>query len=247
MVKMIGKVKNNFQALFPTLFSFVRHLYWKISGLQMCLFGTKIEEKRWVKRPLSEIEKGFGSQDHPRRLFLVKALEAFDPVSSVLEIGCGFGPNLYVIAKSFPNAMIRGIDINPKSVQIGNEWFTKENILNVKLLVGKADELKQLQNKSFDIVFTDALLIYIGADKIDSVIKEMFRITRRALIFIELHDEHLKKYACFYDHGNWKRNYVDLLKKYVSKDSIYLTKLPKELWPEEPWLKQGFMIRVIME
>lgn len=63
----------------------------------------------------------------------------------------------------------------------------QEGISNVKLLEGKADTLGEFQDKSFDIVFTNALLIYIGPDEIREVVKEMIRITRKALILMELH------------------------------------------------------------
>ena len=48
----------------------------------------------------------------------------------------------------------------------GNEQLAQEGIPSVRLMVGKADELDQFQNSSFDIVFTNALLIYAGPDKI---------------------------------------------------------------------------------
>ncbi len=56
-------------------------------------------------------------------------------------------------------AQIRGIDINPMAIQRGNEWLAQEGISNVRLSVGKADELEEFPDKSFDVVFTDAVLI----------------------------------------------------------------------------------------
>ena len=94
---------------------------------------------------------------------------------------------MYLIAKKFPNAEVRGIDINPMAIQKGDEWLAQEGISNVKLSVGKADELGQFQDGSFDIVFTDAVLVVIGPDKIKEVIKEIIRIARRALIMVEWH------------------------------------------------------------
>ena len=88
------------------------------------------------------------------KFFLRNFLE-FSP-SSVLEIGSNCGPNLYILARRFPDAELKGIDINSDAVQKGNEWFSDEHISNVKLMVGKADDLQQFQDKSFDVVFTDA-------------------------------------------------------------------------------------------
>jgi SAM-dependent methyltransferase len=140
-----------------------------------------ITNKEWSNRHLYDgedwIEGYWRSRNHPHRSFLVERICKFSP-NSVLEIGCACGPNLYHIAKKFPDAEVRGIDINPIAVQKGNEWFKQEDISNVKLEVGKAQELEQFADWSFDVVFTDAVLIYISPDEIKQVVKEMLRIGR---------------------------------------------------------------------
>ncbi len=179
----------------------------------------------------------------------MEKISNFSPFFSILEIGCNCGPNLYLIAKKFPNIEIKGIDINSIAIKYGNELLTKEGISNVKLLVGKADELNQFQDNKFDIVFTDALLIYIGPDKIKKIMQEMFRITRRALILTEWHSENQDKdpYGLgIYHFGCWKRNYVNLLKHFIPKDRIHLTKIPKEIWPDENWQNLGYIIEIIL-
>ena len=125
----------------------------------------------------------------------------------------------------------------------------KDGISNVKLICGKADELHQFRNKSFDIVFTDALLMCIGPDKIKKVISEMLRIARRALILVEWYCENhnMDPYGQgIYHFGNWKRNYVSLLKQFISKERIRLTKIPNKLWPVKNWQELGYLIEVII-
>jgi 2-polyprenyl-3-methyl-5-hydroxy-6-metoxy-1,4-benzoquinol methylase len=147
-------------------------------------------DEEWATRHIHEgkewIENYWKSRNHPHRSFLVKRICNFSPINSVLEIGCASGPNLYQIAKKFPDAKIRGIDINPMAVQEGNKWFEKEGIHNVKLEVGKAQELMEFADQSFDVVLTDAVLIYIPPDEIKQVVKEMLRISR-ALVLNEWH------------------------------------------------------------
>jgi len=143
----------------------------------MCSILT---DKEWSTRHLYDEDWIMGywrSRNHPHRSFLVERISKFFP-NSVLEIGCTCGPNLYRIAKKFPDAEVRGIDINPMAIQKGNEWFKQEGISNVKLEVGSAQELKQFADKSFDVVFTDAVLIYISPDEIKQVVKGMLRIGR---------------------------------------------------------------------
>lgn len=144
-----------------------------------------------------------------------------------------------------------GIDINPAAIQKGKEWLAQEGISNVKLVVGKADELQAIPDKRFDIVFTDAVLIYIGPDKITKVVKELIRIARRALILVEWHyfeawekdPRGLGVYHC----GNWKRNYVALLRQFVGEEQIHLTKITDDIWPDKNWSKVGAVIEVALE
>lgn len=135
--------------------------------------------EEWAARHLHEevwIENYWKSRNDPHRLFLLEKISKYSPINSVLEIGCASGPNLYNIAKRFPDAEIRGIDINPAAVKKGNVWFRQEGIRNVKLEVGKAQGLKRFADKSFDIVLTDAVLIYISPNEVRKVVKEMLRI-----------------------------------------------------------------------
>ena len=47
-----------------------------------------------------------------------------------------------------------GIDINSQSVQEGNDWMIQEGISNISISIGRAEELSEFRDKSFDIVFT---------------------------------------------------------------------------------------------
>lgn len=137
-------------------------------------------DEEWATRHQLEgdawIENYWKSRDHPHRFFLVERICQHSLIRRVLEIGCGPGANLYNLAKKLPNAEILGIDVNPVAVKRGNELLKTEGIRNVQLEVGKAQELKEFANKSFDVVFTDAVLIYISPDEINRVVEEMLRV-----------------------------------------------------------------------
>jgi len=254
--KLIKFVKR-----WPIIYHFLRRLYYAVSlrHLLELLFGTEVREKEWATRHLRKSDKDdwgkgntdwikgyWDSQNHPHRQFLVEKIGVFSPISSILEIGCNCGPNLCLLAKKFPNAEIRGVDINPMAVKKGNEYLMQERISNVRLSVGKADELSEFPNKAFEIVFTDAVLIYIGPDKIEKVIKEMLRIASRCLILCEWHDFSMKdkQGRGLYHLGFWKRDYNALLEKFVQKDQITVIKIPECLWPETGWGEAGAMVTV---
>lgn len=261
---MKEQLKHSLEKM-PVLYRFIAkgdtYTALRFRYLKYLLSGTKVTEKEWATRHLREGErerddwgksddwiKGYqDSENHPHRTFLVEIISKFNP-SSILEVGCNCGPNLGLLAKKFPDAEIRGIDINPMAVQKGNEWLAQEGISNVKLLEGKADELRQFQDRSFDVVFTDAVLIYVGPDKIKKVIKEMFRITRRALILMEWHsfepDHKDPKGLGIYHYGNWKRDYIALSKQFISEEQIHITKVTEDIWPDKNWKEVGAIIEL---
>lgn len=252
---MKDKMKS-FLKRWPKFYNFLKKGYSKFRSIQRRLLGTRLEEKYWATRHLRKgddwgngkndwIRSYWDSRNHSHRSFLMERIFKFSP-SSILEIGCNCGPNLYLLAKKFPNAEIKGIDINPMAVQKGNEWFAQEDISNVKLSVGKADDLRQFQDKSFDVVFTDAVLIYIGPDKIKKLLGEMLRVTRKALIFLEWHCFNSKSNPLGVYVGHWMRNYVTLLKEFVPENKIKVIKMPEELWPDQNWQRWGAVIEVVI-
>lgn len=227
-----------------------------------------LTDKEWATRHLYEgeewIEGYWNSRDHPHRSFLVEKICKYYPIHSALEIGCASGPNLFHIAKRFPDAEIRGIDINPMAVQKGNEWFRQEDISNVKLEVGKAQDLSRFADKSFDVVFTDAVLIYVSPKEIKQVAKEMLRIGRVSVL-CEWHIFNmwlallLNGYYCLrlkteafkfksdslgFFAGHWARDYRALFRKFVPKEKIRITKLPRQLWNDKDWQRWGAIIEV---
>ncbi len=234
----------------PAFYRFAANIYWtlKFQHLLELLVGTRARERWWASRSIAE---GYwGNRDHPSKHFLAERIAAFSPINSILEVGCTSGPNLYPLAKKFPQAQIVGIDINAAAVEYGNARFAQEGIPNVKLLVGQADELGEFQDGAFDIVFTLSLLIYIGPDKIKDVITGMIRITNQALVLRELHCSEPDTRDSFglgiYRYGNWVRDYVALLKQFVLEEQIRVTKIPEDAWPAEPWKDLGAVIEVVM-
>lgn len=218
----------------------------KFKRLANKIFGTRIDELYWKFRHIfdrkwaeSYISKE--SINHPHRQLLIDRISTHYPFESILEIGCASGPNLYLLAKRFPEIKFYGIDISKKAIETGQRYFKKEKINNVFLEAGKAEELKQFHDKSIDIIFTDATLIYEGPDKIDFIIKEMLRITKKAIILCEQYND---SYSLFYkDH--WIHNYRLLFKKYFSEEKIRLIKIPQNLW-EGDWAKLGYIIEVTL-
>lgn len=143
-------------------------------------------DKEWAQRYIYEgdtcNEEFKDSIKHNHRSLLLERISSYSPISRILEIGCGSGPNLYLLSKKFSDAEIVGIDINPAAVQKGNEIFKKDKISNVRLEEGKAQELGGFKDKSFDIVLTDAILIYIDPNEISPIMKEILRVGKVVIL-----------------------------------------------------------------
>jgi len=240
-------------------------------------------DKEWATRHQIEgdtwIENYWNSKDHPHRGMLIERICRHSPIRRVIEIGCASGPNLYLLSQKFPSAEILGIDINPLAVKKGNEFLSKEGILNVKLELGKAQDLKKFSDKSFDVVFTDAVLIYISPDEINKVITEILRIGK-VVLFNEWHC--FNKWLAWFSNinyfvraksksylrsespsintsfslrkkaisrglfvGHWIRDYEALLREFVPKERLHITKIPKDLWNDRNWQRWGAIIEVL--
>jgi ubiquinone/menaquinone biosynthesis C-methylase UbiE len=246
----MDKIKA-FLEKYPRLDKIVRKIYIPLA-MKYIAFRQYLRRNRlgdwWAKRGNGWAEGNWNSRDHPHRSFLVERIAAFSPISSVLEIGCASGPNLYLLAKRFPQSEIRGIEINPQAVEVGSEGFAREGISNVKLSVGRAEDLCEFKDKSFDVVFTDAVLIYIKRSAICYIIKEMLRIARKGLVLVECHDfeqrTNDKRGLGFHTRGLWVRDYVALLKQFVPEEQIRVTKITKEIWPDDGWGEHGALIEV---
>jgi len=204
--------------------------------------GTEHYEKEWSEKDYDRFY--WESVDHPHRDLLMTKISAYSPVS-LLEIGCSSGPNLLRAARAFPTATLRGIDINSKSIEIGRKMFAESGITNVELGVGKADDLTPIADKSFDIVLTDAVLIYIGKDKIDTVAREMLRIARKAIVMVEYYESGAGGGGSFImKKGYWARDYSALFKPMKGVSDVVLTKITREIWDDDYWSTYGNVIEV---
>src|SRR5205809_5006417 len=80
-----------------------------------------------------------------QRLGITKGLK-------VLDLGCGDGTTALPAAKL--GADVLGIDIARNLVEAGNKRAAKEGLTNIKFQEGKASNLAQLPDKSFDLVIS---------------------------------------------------------------------------------------------
>ena len=193
--------------------------------------GTWVDELYWKFRS-AETAKTYLAEETISRPYesFMRIIAKYEPFDSVLDVGTAAGANLYRLHKRYPNIKLFGTDITPSSINYGKKWFREKGI-NVELCIAKADKLP-FPDKSVDIIYTDGVLVCIGPDKIHKVLKEFFRVARKALIFHEWHGEKTE----YIDH--WVYNYKELLKGH----DIELTKMPAAAGGDKIWEKYGYAI-----
>jgi len=225
-------------------------------------FGTAINEWRWkirhrkggndwnnalYKGEKDEWVKSYrDSTSHPHRKLVVDTIARYNP-SSILEIGSNCGPNLFLLAKRFPHAAIQGTDVNEEAVKVGNAWFEKEGMMNVALLRKTFGQLNSFADESFDVVFTDAVLIYAGPDRIKDIARHLLRIAKKAIILVEWQcakREHDPMGLGVYYGGRWKRNYANLFASLSPNILVRTKKLSHSDWPDANWSSIGYLIEV---
>jgi len=112
----------------------LRELYWSVKHVAYGVFGTKFYETYWTNRP-KPINLGnydTWAQD-PHRRYLAAQLEEIAPLSSILDVGCGAGAAVLLLAKRFPEANVLGIDVNTISIDAGNQNIDGHGVKNARL------------------------------------------------------------------------------------------------------------------
>lgn len=197
----------------------------------------------WANVRDTHVEESLKSVNDPFRLPLVDKIVQFSP-KSVLEIGCSMGMNFYLLNKRLPGIRMEGFDINCDIVKAGNQWLAGENILNARLSVGVAEEqLRRYEEQSFDVVFTQAVLIYVTPQNITEILRHMLRIAKKSVVIAEFHepDMRLGKFI----NGYWVRDYVSILADYLPREQVKVTRIGKDIRPNGGlWLKYGAFIEV---
>lgn len=205
------------------------------------IFGTKSDAWFWKFRHLfdrtwSESYISETSLAHPHRKLLIERIAGFSP-ESVLEIGCASGPNLILLARKLPSARLEGMDISASAVRTGERYLRLQGITNVKLGTGTVLDLTRFPDKSFDVVFTDAALIYVDAAHIGHIMAECERIAKKAIVLCEWNTE---KARSFLD-GHWVHHYA----AFFPGRNVNVIKIPDTIW-SGAWTAYGAIVDITL-
>ena len=104
---------------------------------------------------------------------------------SILEVGCGEATTLYGVIQElkFNKLEALGFDISWSRINKGNEWLSEQQV-SAQLFVANLFEIP-LQDNSIDVVYTSHSFEPNGG-KEHAAIKELLRIARKTVVFVEL-------------------------------------------------------------
>ena len=145
-----------------------------ISNIYHKFFKYKFEDnfQNINYEQICEIEK-FESEKY--RLQLFNSLD-LKKIKSVLDYGCGYGMNMKVIKNINNEIILNGMDISKTKIRMLK--ILNDNIYKMSLNV---HEIKNLPNfeKKFDLVFTDAVLIYVNPNNIYKLLKNLINSSKK--------------------------------------------------------------------
>lgn len=184
---------------------------------------TKEHTKYWEDRVIDWKKQYYDTWDHPHRNIIMAILRGMR-WQSLWEIGVGGGANLVRILKERKDCQLGGSDVSPSAVEF------LQNTFKGGMFHCESGENMLLSDNSVDVVLTDMTLIYVDPRKIDTYLKEMYRITRNNVILVEFHSESWWKRQLARLNGYHVYNYKERLDK-AGFYGIIVQPIPERYWP----------------
>lgn len=207
--------------------------------------GTKVWENRWRDRALAPVDGPSPvNPEHVHRQWFIDSFSRFEPLSRILDFGCGYGATAQVIAERYPEVVIHGIDLSRPSIEEGKRRMKDLGLADrVTLEVGSTDTLEGLDPDGYDIVVCGGVLLYIGPDKIENTAVQLGRVASKGLAMMEFHHA---GYGPLGRHSRdgWIRDYDALFRGTISPRDVVVTKVPEEIWPTGRWPQYGYRVLV---
>lgn len=194
--------------------------------------------KYWLTRKIDWKTAYLDTWNHPHRQVIVDILKSFKfKFDSILEVGCASGPNLVKILQAFPNIQVGGVDVAPQAIRLAQQVFPR-GVFDVK----SVDEMF-FSDKCADVSLSDMTLIYLEPKRIKKALREMKRVSKKAVVLCEFNSTSwLKRLALRWASGYNAYDYKKLLEEIGFWD-IQLRRIPDGAWPGgEPQKTFGYFI-----
>lgn len=144
-----------------------------------------------------------------------KILKQTDGFSSIYEVGCGSGVNLYLFQKLKGISVIGGCDYSDALIEMANKVLKSDDIL-----CEPADKMSE--NPVYDVVLSDSVFQYFESAEYGlKVLGHMWNKAGKMVVITEIHDESMKNEHLAYRRScveNYDEKYKNLDKTFYTKD-----------------------------
>lgn len=111
----------------------------------------------------------------------VKALSEAGQINSCLEFGANIGLNLRALRHLYPDAQLRGIEINPQAATILRDCVGDDNVFEGSIFDFETDAPS-------DLVLIKGVLIHINPEMLDVVYKKLYESTNKYVLVCEYYN-----------------------------------------------------------
>ena len=188
-------------------------------------------------RGLSDIEqaKMYKNQRFGRIEFFIKnniRVLDYQDGNSFLDFGCGFGQNIIVLERYFPQSRILGFDVNNEVISILSKGtLGNPNIEAFSGNITDIEFLKTIESDSFDNIIVSHVFAFVIGKNLNmtvelrnKIIKELIRISRKTLFILDSNNIlQLKKSDLYIEQrkrGMFSESIIDYFKKYLSEGEV---------------------------
>jgi hypothetical protein len=178
------------------------------------------------------IEGYWSGRTHPLRQRIAETITGLD-ATSVIEIGCHCGPNLWAIAERKRYARLAGTELSPFVADAARRLLSEHAAQPVEIGIAGAERIPH-GDRSFDVVLSAGMLICVGPDDIEAALREIVRVARRWIVLAEAFDD-TQEAATFAGRVDpypntayWVRNFGALLPRAAAVRLVSSEVLPRE-------------------
>ncbi|MBY5553713.1 class I SAM-dependent methyltransferase [Rhizobium leguminosarum] len=153
----------------------------------------------------------------PARQAIAEAIAELD-AKTVLEVGSHSGANLWAIDQKKTYALLAGVELSEHVLDASKELLGGSIRSPFSVQLGNGKRLP-FDDDSFDVVLSSIMLSCVGPENVESVLKEMVRVSRRYIVMAEPYDDSVEGASAggkpdpYPNTTYWVRNYQGLLSK----------------------------------
>lgn len=219
---------------------FVRDLFSEIyraseRAILSTTWGNKWLSAKWRFRHLYRLQwatRYLSTADTAHRAQLTNLIrERFPGNTSLCEVGCGSGINLFNFRKHGLAAFYSGFDINPSGIRAARRHARLMGATDMRF--DRANILDQIHT-SHDLIVTDAVLMFIGQRNIRPVLANLWRSTTKGLILHEFNGPEAL------EGGRYIHDFVSLLKEIDRAAIVEIVKSTKS--DSAQWSQYGSFV-----